>query len=106
MRPQLFTRALADANADETVIELEICDGSCITYGPESQCESCADLAMRRKLGIIPSWNLRQHRIRNWKHAGLILLALPLVVICAVTGIVFMPAFFGLRALTRIEYDF
>ncbi len=50
--------------------------------------------------------NKRLRRIRNWKHAGLILLALPLVVICAVTGIVFMPAFFGLRALTRIEYDF
>ncbi len=48
----------------------------------------------------------RLRRIRNWKHAGLILLALPLVVIRAVTGIVFMPAFFGLRALTRIEYDF
>ena len=37
----------------ETIVELEVCDGTCIDTGPENQCESCADLEMRIALGII-----------------------------------------------------
>ena len=78
MRPQLFTRALADSEIQDRIDHPEL-------------------LYHQQK---------RLRRVRNWKHAGLILLALPLVVICGIIGVVFVPAFFGLRALTRTDYDF
>lgn len=46
-----------------------------------------------------------RNRIKNWKHVGLIILAIPLLVIASVAGMFFLPAFWGLRWLAEIEYQ-
>lgn len=83
---------------------IEVCDGSCTNDGkPESQCESCADLEMRRELGIInePS------RIRKWKHwlirLGLILIATPLTIILVIAGPPTAFAIWGFRELSTLD---
>ncbi len=47
----------------------------------------------------------KRPRIRNWKHAALILLSVPMVLMIVIGGILFLPAFWGLRYLAKIEYD-
>ena len=48
---------------------------------------------------------MRRPKIRNWKHAGLIVVSIPFVIIMVVSGILFVPAFWALRMLAEIEYD-
>ncbi len=44
-------------------------------------------------------------RFRSWKHAGLVVVAIPFVIIIVIAGIAFMPAFWILRWLAEVEYD-
>lgn len=55
---RLAIREAVFAALTTTFVEIEVCDGSCIVthagVDMSLQCESCADLAMRIELGIIP----------------------------------------------------
>ncbi len=44
-------------------------------------------------------------RFRNWKHVGLVVMAIPFVIILVITSIAFLPAFWALRWLAEVEYD-
>ncbi|MEE8113596.1 MAG: hypothetical protein V3T23_04500 [Nitrososphaerales archaeon] len=47
----MVLRALLLEGNEITVIELELCDGSCVN-SPEGQCEECGDLEMRKEKGL------------------------------------------------------